>query len=509
MQIALLRIGGVGDTLILTALAVAVKRKFPESHITAFVRGSTELITDHPDVDRVIQIGNGRWEVVLDKILEKPFDMVFDNRYVTKVYCQTEEAKAFQPEFDKAFIDFQKVYDGWIESCNILPEYKMSSYDIMFKSCGLPGDIDEDLFIKLDWRDFDKTKLLDGEKYVTIHNGADVARQTKCWLTEYWNAVVSVLNERKYKVIQLGQIHEPKVDGVLDMRGRTTLKEASALITKAQFHIGNEGGLIHLAKAVKTRSIVMFGPTPRITFEYAENISIETPKKCKGCWWRTQDWWRACPERFALPVPCMKEITPQMVIDAVYEIEKLPQLEKTHTSDVDLSDENEQFAVELALTEEHYRGEPHQWDRIYAMMSLCKGKKVLEVGAGDGYCVQVLRNQGFDVSAVDVSKIRLARMKDKGINALYGDVNDLPFEDGEFDTVICGEVLEHIESIGNGFKELERVCHKNGRIVISLPVAPVYKEIEMHKWGIDLNVINKDDRPEFAVLTFERLKRDK
>ena len=387
MKIALLRIGGVGDTLILTALARAVKRKFADSHITLFVRGSIDIIAGHPDVDRVVQIGNGRWEVVLEKILEKDFDMVFDNRYVTKVYCQSAEAKEHQPGFDHAFRGYQKIYDGWIESCNMLPEYKKTSYEIMFDSCGLAGNINEDLFIKLDWRDFDKTKLLDGEKYITIHNGADVARQTKCWLTEYWVEVVKFLREREYKVVQLGQIHEPKVDGVLDMRGRTSLKEASALITKAQFHIGNEGGLIHLAKAVKTRAIVLYGPTPMVTFAYDGNIGIETPVKCRGCWWRTQDWWRACPERFSLPVPCMKEITPAMVTEAVLKIETMEPIEKVDMSDIDLSDENEKFAVELALTEEHYRGEPWQWDRIYAMMSLVKGKRVLEVGAGDGYCV--------------------------------------------------------------------------------------------------------------------------
>jgi ubiquinone/menaquinone biosynthesis C-methylase UbiE len=142
------------------------------------------------------------------------------------------------------------------------------------------------------------------------------------------------------------------------------------------------------------------------------------------------------------------------------------------------------------------------------MMSQAKGKDVLEIGAGDGYCVEVLKRRGYNVVATEISKIRLERMKAKGIDAHYADVNNLPFPDNTFDTVFCGEVLEHIDSMGQGMKELERVCKPGGRIVVSLPVAKYHRGIKMHLWGIDLFPIQRDGKQDMIVLSFERINRE-
>lgn len=47
------------------------------------------------------------------------------------------------------------------------------------------------------------------------------------------------------------------------------------------------------------------------------------------------------------------------------------------------------------------------------------------------------------------------------------DANSLPFEDDSFDTVLCLDVLEHLEKIHFMFSELCRVARKN--VIISLP----------------------------------------
>jgi hypothetical protein len=47
------------------------------------------------------------------------------------------------------------------------------------------------------------------------------------------------------------------------------------------------------------------------------------------------------------------------------------------------------------------------------------------------------------------------------------DQRDLPFRDGEFECVVCCDVLEHLERIHTVFDELCRVCY--GSVIVSLP----------------------------------------
>jgi len=46
---------------------------------------------------------------------------------------------------------------------------------------------------------------------------------------------------------------------------------------------------------------------------------------------------------------------------------------------------------------------------------------------------------------------------------------DLPFQDGQFDIVICTEVLEYIENTQDAINELHRVLKPNGLAVVSVP----------------------------------------
>lgn len=509
LRIAVVRIGGLGDSIILSALSKAVKRKYPHSEVFFYVRdaGAKELLDNRPDIDRIILTGNKPLNYVMEQeVLQKGYDIVYDNRYLTKVIFKDTGAHASEIEKNDAFL---KGYDTeWKEfplfNNQLSKKLGKDEFTVMQESSML--DVArEDLYITLNAEDYNMMALLEGDKYVTVHNGADFARQTKCWPTSHWVELVKILKRKGYKVIQLGKNLEEPIEGAIYMAGRTTIRQTAAFLSKAQFHIDTEGGLVHLAYAVRTRSIVMFGPTPSRFFAYPDNINIDSPAECKDCWWSTDMWWRECPKKYPMPVPCMVNIKPKMVEDAIAKIEKIRPLEKV--TDFNPDDVNEKFAIEMELDEAHYKSEQWQMDRVQTMMAGVKGHKVLEVGAGDGYCVEVLKRRGYDVTATEISHIRLNRMKEKGIEAIYADVNKLPFSDAQFDTVICGEVLEHIDSMGQGLKELERVCKPDGKIIISLPVADIFREIKMHKWGIGHHSVLRNGQLDMVVLELERINR--
>jgi heptosyltransferase-2 len=55
--------------------------------------------------------------------------------------------------------------------------------------------------------------------------------------------------------IVLGDANDPALPGTLDLRGRTTLRQAAAVLARCRLFVGNDSGLMHLAAAVGTRGV--------------------------------------------------------------------------------------------------------------------------------------------------------------------------------------------------------------------------------------------------------------
>jgi ADP-heptose:LPS heptosyltransferase len=89
-----------------------------------------------------------------------------------------------------------------------------------------------------------------------------------------------------YRVVQLGMEDEPRLPRELgvSLLGQTALTEATAIMKAAAFHMGVEGGLVHFARCVDTRSIVVCGPTGAKQFGYSSNINLHRDG-CTMCFW--------------------------------------------------------------------------------------------------------------------------------------------------------------------------------------------------------------------------------
>lgn len=59
---------------------------------------------------------------------------------------------------------------------------------------------------------------------------------------------------------------------------------------------------------------------------------------------------------------------------------------------------------------------------------------------------------------------------------VFATLDDLPFTDNEFDTILCTNVLEHVADAEKGFMELARCLKKGGHLIISTPfLAPLHE----------------------------------
>ena len=154
--------------------------------------------------------------------------------------------------------------------------------------------------------------------YVTVHNGFDTGfvitgqRATKCY--PYFGAVVAELKQTfpDVQFVQVGTItSEPIAECDLILLDKTTLDDVVGLLAQAAMHLDNEGGLVHLAACVGTRSTVVFGPTPSDYFGYPNNVNIDPPV-CGNCWWMTRTWMDRCAKGYSTP-RCMTEQDPSVV----------------------------------------------------------------------------------------------------------------------------------------------------------------------------------------------------
>jgi len=98
--------------------------------------------------------------------------------------------------------------------------------------------------------------------------------------------------------------------------------------------------------------------------------------------------------------------------------------------------------------------------------------KLLDVGCLEGsYTLMYADKVGAgSVHGVDVSLVDQAR--EKGIDAIQFDLNSgekLPYDDGEFDVVVCIESLEHIYPTDFLLGEIRRVLKPAGNAVIDVP----------------------------------------
>ncbi len=137
---------------------------------------------------------------------------------------------------------------------------------------------------------------------------ARFAMTTKQWFPERFQAVVDVLRA-DFNFVQIGSPSDPPLDGVLDLRGKTSVRETAAILSRSLVYVGQVGMPMHLARAVDCRSVIVYGGRehPQQT-GYSCNENLYAPVPCSPCWKSN-----TCGHDML----CMREIAPVDVVRAV------------------------------------------------------------------------------------------------------------------------------------------------------------------------------------------------
>jgi len=141
--------------------------------------------------------------------------------------------------------------------------------------------------------------------------GAQFSAYTKEWPFDRWQILSRSLRHEGHQLVQLGTKADPLVEGATDLRDRTSLADAAATLERARLFVGLESGLMHVAAAVGTPSVIIYGGRSRPwetgypSHWHVANTSIP----CAGCALNT-----GCP----YGVKCMDEIVVEDVLKVVH-----------------------------------------------------------------------------------------------------------------------------------------------------------------------------------------------
>jgi lipopolysaccharide heptosyltransferase I len=292
--------GSVGDVVRAMPLASLVRRGFPSAYLAWAVEPACyALLENFTAVDEVILFDRrdwlrGTWPF-LKKIRARGFDLVLDlQRHLKSGLISRFSAAPWRLGFHRA--------DA--KECNWL----FNNRHIEAAGADIPKF---DHYLKFAEYLGIPTKPVQWDIHLTPQDKLAVKKhlaalpaefsgffvgarwQSKRWSPSQMASLAIVLQERYgLSVVLLGGKEDmaiadeiPAAGHIANLVGRTSLREAAGIIERAQFCVGPDTGLMHLAAAVGTPVISLWGATdPRRTGPYGfDSLVIRGRASCSPC----------------------------------------------------------------------------------------------------------------------------------------------------------------------------------------------------------------------------------
>lgn len=179
---------------------------------------------------------------------------------------------------------------------------------------GVPTPTERPALYLNDWQ----TPYLDGLNRPIVALASGASWTTKRWPMAQWRELAERLAQAGCTIVELGTGDETIGVGK-SLIDKTTVREAACVLRAVDLMVCGDSGLMHLALAVGTPSVALFGPTdPAMLVPDDPNLSpILGGCDKQGCWNRWEDAEPgACPLADEAPktgAQCMEAITVGMV----------------------------------------------------------------------------------------------------------------------------------------------------------------------------------------------------
>lgn len=183
-----------------------------------------------------------------------------------------------------------------------------------------------------------KHGINDREQFVTVQLGTHPVQSWKRWAMDKWSKLTDILLQNHMKVVATGSVEDRELieQAFANLKikpaiaaGELTLKQSAALIKRSSLLICHDTSLMHVAIAVDTPVVAIYGPTDytRTAPVGDKHIIIRKELPCSPCL-TMQGAARAeaCRSRI-----CLELITVEEVLAAIRQQLKIP-MENTYTA---------------------------------------------------------------------------------------------------------------------------------------------------------------------------------
>jgi lipopolysaccharide heptosyltransferase II len=327
-KILIIFLSGIGNFILFTPTLRAIRSKFPDAEITLLLKHKvvTDIIAGKSLVDKIIyypQTASFFALVFLTNKLRNKYDIV-----VTTFEAQGWKLAFFVRMIAGGFsIGYRtgKLYDRFYTKI-LVKSPGIHEIDRHLEIAHILGadvtDKNPEITVMEKDRKFAETIILRTDKPgIGMHPGSSEFLLRKRWMPERFAEVADKLS-RNYdaKIFIFGGADEvqlaEKISGLMQskaviMAGKTTLGQAAALIEKCTLFVSNDSGLMHIAAAVGTPTIAVFGPTDSVKnppFGEGHTV-VRKDLPCSPCLYFGKDGCKS-PE-------CLDAITVEDVVDAV------------------------------------------------------------------------------------------------------------------------------------------------------------------------------------------------
>lgn len=325
----------IGDAVMGAPLASEIKKKFPDTKITLMCQGAVgQLFLYDPNIDEVLSFKKSNGWIhhitsfpLIDPLKKGGYDcgILLTNSLSSAWWFYRAGIKnriGFQGQGRSFLLNHAVPFPENLESEHLVKVYKQLLTPLNI----IPSNILPKLYLK-------ESEILEAQhllkkgganlesRFIGINPGAAYG-SAKCWLPERFRQVIAeLLKDPKNTILIFGdastkslteQISQGLGERVFNLAGRTTLRELMAIISLLDVLLTNDSGPMHIASALKTPLVALFGSTNEIKTGPLDVNSqvIRKTVYCSPCYQRV------CPIDFR----CMKNIEVEEVVQKLNDL---------------------------------------------------------------------------------------------------------------------------------------------------------------------------------------------